>query len=242
MSTFVNDCSTNVILFCEFSNSFVNLIHLFIHIMEISIGDRINMLIDKFNRGSQKEFAAKVGIGATTLNNIVSGRKSDPSYDVINKILSKYTIVNSDWLITGKGDMLLKNENSSIPYYDVDVTASNIDIFNDGKEFVSEYMTVAGFKDCDFACNVAGNSMAPHINSGDIIICKKLTDTSFINFGETYLVITPEQRLVKQIRKSEKEEYIKMVSRNPEHDPFDLHKSKILNLFIVKGRIERKIL
>lgn len=44
------------------------------------------------------------------MSNIVSGRKSKPSYEVLSAIISTNDDINSRWLLTGKGKALEKQE------------------------------------------------------------------------------------------------------------------------------------
>ena len=56
---------------------------------------------------NQNSFSKKIGMdNNVTIGNIVKGRKNKPSYDVIEKIILTFDSINSDWLITGKGEMI----------------------------------------------------------------------------------------------------------------------------------------
>lgn len=75
-------------------------------IKNISINDTILQLIDyKYNKNKRK-FAKSINVAPQVISNIVSGRKSKHSYDIIRAILSTYDDINPEWLITGKGDMI----------------------------------------------------------------------------------------------------------------------------------------
>lgn len=134
-----------------------------------------------------------------------------------------------------------------IPYYAIDVSASNVDVFNDQKEIASMHISVPGFEDCELALPVFGHSMYPTYENGCIIICKRIRDLEVIHYGEVHLIITSEQRLLKRIKKSTEKNCILLVSDNYEaqkenklrYEPFDLSKSKIKHLYIVKGSIKR---
>ncbi|MEM9687218.1 MAG: helix-turn-helix transcriptional regulator, partial [Bacteroidota bacterium] len=51
------------------------------------------------------QFSVAIGVKGSTINNIVAGRKSKPSYEVLRKIAAHFP-VNTDWLLLGKGPML----------------------------------------------------------------------------------------------------------------------------------------
>lgn len=50
-------------------------------------------------------FAEAIGIQRSAMSHIISGR-NNPSLDVLLKILERFTYVDSDWLLFGKGDMM----------------------------------------------------------------------------------------------------------------------------------------
>ena len=74
----------------------------------MSINERILQLINLkgYNKNS---FCIKIGIKPQTLHNIVSGRKTKPSFNVIEKILLTFVDINAEWLITGSGEPIVKN-------------------------------------------------------------------------------------------------------------------------------------
>lgn len=142
------------------------------------------------------------------------------------------------------GTRILQKEtsvNKRIPYYDVDFSAGKVAVFNDHSEEPAYYIDINPFNDCDFAVRIFGDSMYPMFQNGDTVICKAVNDISVIIFGEAYLIITDEHRMLKYIRKGTSDDNIMVVSENKElYDPFTLPIKKIRKLFIVKGVIKRK--
>lgn len=53
---------------------------------------------------TSSRFAETIGIQRSAMSHIISGRNK-PSLDVLIKILEKFTYINSDWLLFGKGNM-----------------------------------------------------------------------------------------------------------------------------------------
>lgn len=51
------------------------------------------------------KFAEAIGIQRSAMSHIISGR-NNPSLDVLIKILERFTYVDSDWLLFGKGQMM----------------------------------------------------------------------------------------------------------------------------------------
>ena len=72
----------------------------------MEINERILYLIDNKTNKNKRKFAEMIGFAPQVISNIVSGRKSNPSYDVIYSILSTFDDINANWLLTGNGSML----------------------------------------------------------------------------------------------------------------------------------------
>ena len=51
---------------------------------------------------SSSKFAEEIDIQRSAMSHILSGR-NNPSLDVLLKILKKFTYIDSDWLLFGKG-------------------------------------------------------------------------------------------------------------------------------------------
>jgi transcriptional regulator with XRE-family HTH domain len=58
------------------------------------------------------KLADEIGVQRSSISHILSDRNK-PSYDFILKILNRFTGINAEWLITGKGNMI-KGENSAL--------------------------------------------------------------------------------------------------------------------------------
>lgn len=73
--------------------------------------ERIKMVMDREGLTPAK-FAEEIGIQRSAMSHIMNGR-NNPSLDVLVKILERFTYVDSDWLLFGKGNMirnLIQNE------------------------------------------------------------------------------------------------------------------------------------
>jgi len=84
-----------------------------------------------------------------------------------------------------------------------------------------------------------GDSMEPALNNGEIVLCKEWKE-SFIEYGYIYLIITKENhRMIKYIQPGSGNDAISCESRNSFYKPFEVNRTDILKLFVVKGHIER---
>ncbi|MDB0616143.1 hypothetical protein PL372_11420 [Tenacibaculum dicentrarchi] len=86
----------------------------------LNINERILYIIDNKVNSNKKKFAEMIGFAPQVVSNIVSGRKSKPSFDVLNAIKTSFDDLDSNWLLTGEGEMLKqeqpKQEVSNIDY------------------------------------------------------------------------------------------------------------------------------
>jgi hypothetical protein len=74
-----------------------------------TINERLGLLIEalKLNKNS---FSIKIGVDSTVIHNIVGGRLTKPSFEVLEKILLANDNINLEWLILGKGDQIFKDK------------------------------------------------------------------------------------------------------------------------------------
>ncbi|OFY09148.1 MAG: hypothetical protein A2X11_02650 [Bacteroidetes bacterium GWE2_42_24] len=70
----------------------------------IMINDRISLVINHFGI-SPSQLATKIGVQRSGISHIMSGRNR-PGVDFIIKLLQSFPQINSDWLLTGKGEMI----------------------------------------------------------------------------------------------------------------------------------------
>ena len=58
------------------------------------------------------EFAEQIGINRSAISHILNGRNK-PSLDVVNRILNRYDTINSEWLLSGKGNRDKSNQSTT---------------------------------------------------------------------------------------------------------------------------------
>ena len=74
-----------------------------------TINTRIKEIIDTFCDGNNTEFANKVSTSEANVRNYIKGRA--PKFDLIEQIAKNFEI-SYEWLLLGKGEMLLENQQS----------------------------------------------------------------------------------------------------------------------------------
>lgn len=114
--------------------------------------------------------------------------------------------------------------------------------FGQGEMSVLDYdcerYVIPSFRGADFLIAVKGTSMYPKYNSGDIVACKKLNIRDiFFQWNKVYVIDTDQGPLIKRIKRGKDEDYIQVVSENPDFDPFELPISKVYSIALVIGCI-----
>lgn len=200
---------------------------------------------------SDYTFSEKIGVDRSNLSKIYSGQRTAGNA-IINKIVLS-TGASKDWIISGEGTMftdrhdklisvncndIKENDYRGTPIYDIDATCGF-----EGREIEFTDDKIIGSIDVpEIRANskiifATGDSMLPIIASGDRIVIREIENWDYFNYGQIYLILTEEYRLIKRIRKCEgkEDEYIILRSENKEYDDIPLHKSKIKKLFIVEN-------
>lgn len=83
------------------------------------------------------KFADEIDIKRSAMSHILSGR-NNPSLDVLLKILKKFTFIDSDWLLFGKGKMMRSSSSGEPDLFE------NTSKFPPEVQIASEYGTENG--------------------------------------------------------------------------------------------------
>ena len=212
------------------------------------IQKRIQQAVDTLCDGNKSEFCRRINRPAQAIKDIVGGKGSAPGYDLIYDILSSDLGISPKWLILGDGDMLSGFDSPeaepqpntaahTLPLIPLEAFAGpGLPTYEDMK--IEDYYTVTDFKNSDFLIRVKGDSMTPKYNGGDLVACKKVTETYFLQWGRVYVIYTQSQGImIKRVEPADDNDYIKCVSDNPKYAPFDVPKSDIVSIALVNGAI-----
>lgn len=224
--------------------------------------NEIDKLVDS---GKPKVLIAQeLGILPQQLNNILNG-KGGISDKFLDKFIERFEIneiylsskriqANSD----DKGVVCSKTRDidcqefslrtdkhigsQDIPLYNFDASAGLVAIFNQHQVDPVDYIRIPDIPPVDGAIYVKGESMSPLIKNGDVVMFKKkevnidnilwgeIYILSFMNDGDSYTA-------VKYLRQSDRPDYIRLESFNPDFPPKDIPMSSITALAIVKASL-----
>lgn len=195
---------------------------------------------------SQEEFAKSIGVTRSMLSQIEIGR-SIPTYTTLASIIHNYEIDANSFFedetvpktvpntVPNQKIAAINKIGRGVPVYNVLATAGTPVLFDDEKEMAIGYIDMPEFNDCQGWVRVTGDSMYPKYRNGDYIAVKEQEDMSEITFGNAFYIILKEQKLLKYIRRHEKNNMIILRSENNKYDDLDLLRNKIVKLYRVKG-------
>ncbi|WP_270399370.1 S24 family peptidase [Candidatus Alistipes pullistercoris] len=210
----------------------------------------LNKLLE-YSKLNGKSFSEKIGlIRPQAIYDIQNGKTQNISVSMANKIISAFPEVNKSWLFTGDGEMLIRPEDKitekrGIPFYDINVTASIAESFNDIPE-VSQYLiSYPPLNDCCAAFPVYGESMEPDFFAGEVVLVKEITNVDSMLWGEPYLVITNANcdnlRTIKNVYLSEDRCKFILRATNPRFSGDTIiDRNDVLKIFLIKGKINRR--
>jgi phage repressor protein C with HTH and peptisase S24 domain len=200
----------------------------------------------------------RIGASKGVISRAVRGN-TDIQAKWICKIVEIYPQYSTDWLLTGRGEILKDVQNVSakedfslptdrhvssqdVPLYALDAAAGLVAIFNSTCVEPADYLRIPNLPPVDGALYVRGESMSPLLKSGDIVIFKKkpLSMDSII-WGEIYILSFnldgDTYTSVKYVRKSDTPGFVRLVSYNPDFAPKDIPLSSITALALVKASL-----
>lgn len=202
-----------------------------------SINTRLLLLI-KNKQMNVNSFSLACGLKPQIVHNIVSakGRQTNPSFEVLQKILSTFDDINPDWLIHGTEPF---NKNVSIASEPHEVYQSQPRPINSMGLPNCYYVPIKAYGgflngyensvfleglqkfnvpfitgEC-FCFEIDGFSMADEYLPGDKVYCTKLTGVNELLKGKDYIFQTIDGILLKKFDKIT-DEKLQMISVNPD--------------------------
>jgi len=212
---------------------------------DTEIIERIKFLMKELHY-KQVEFAQKIGIDTSNLSKYINGRLPI-STALINRIVVNLG-VSKQWLEDGTDLPFAKQVatptlevapslvmGQGTPVYDIDVTAGSMPrsrMFTD-----DQIMGWVNLPDVGSDCRiikVSGDSMKPVICNGDYVAIRELSNMQYIYWGQIYVVLLDDYRLIKYVRRHEDPLMVTLRSANKEYDDMDVPRKDIRELMLVQ--------
>lgn len=202
---------------------------------EGTLKDRVIQFIDYLGIPVQA-FERNVGLS----NASVSKMGDNTRRSTIDKISKKYPKLNTNWLMTGEGEML-KSETSNVTfvghvtpaiiedtvavrYFEVTPTATFQEFcegMNEDPDTLNVYPESNEVLDDTYcAFNVWGDSMAPQIHSKTRVLCREIPPTRWHNLSDCVVVIAYADKFVVKrivVNRLSSENYLILASDNPDY-------------------------
>lgn len=212
-----------------------------------TILDRIRLLMQR-DRLTQAQFARRLGIDPSNVSKYLTGRLP-VSDSLINRIIVDFN-VSKDWLREGKGVPYEKTIHAKavsasgvcfdfdcdgIPVFDIDVAAGCTEM---SMAFTRENMIgKLNFPHLNpewVVVRAKGDSMVPVINNGGYVAFLPVSDKENILWGQIYVVVMENRRVVKYVRRHENPNKIILKSANPAYDDIDIPLNEVYALYVVE--------
>lgn len=219
--------------------------------MSSTVKDRIRQFI-KYKGLRMKDFESACDLSSGYVTSMRKGFGDEK----LSNVLTAYPDLNRDWLLYGEGKMIRDsledppqvvhvNQNmNGILVYDIDATCGkqsrDMDFTDDIVIGSIDLPNIS--RDCKII-RANGDSMIPTICDGNWIAIREVYDFDDVFYGQIYVVVTSEYRMIKYVRKYEQDEdhYFLLRSANPNYDDITMRKDKIRKLFIVENILSVKI-
>jgi phage repressor protein C with HTH and peptisase S24 domain len=215
--------------------------------------ERIQNVID-YTGLSARKLAGYIGLSSPQIFYDIKKGKCGISKDLANKIHEKYLNISRSWLLTGDGQMFnntietsvvnLNSEHRGAPVYNIDATCgAEVRDFYLTDERIVGYVDLPEIRPNTHIIRANGDSMQPVINDGNLVALREVSSWDTVFYGQIYLVILEDYRMLKYIRRYEADEqnYVILRSENTNYDDMIVSKKKILKLFIVENILSVKV-
>ncbi len=212
-------------------------------------------------------FANKCGINPSNYAKMLKGQQTFTTRSLI-KIGDAFPVLNTEWLITGEGEMLRADTNGKASYGYTDeqtfksyfketrqvmVPLINIDsvggihsqnLITSGEQFIEDQIPFPNPHPDDIAIYQSGDSMSPVIPPGAIMQLRRVDDwREYFGYGNVYVLwLKDDRRITKLVKRytADPQNYIMCCSYNPDADDEELPKSMIREVWKVVNVLTRK--
>ena len=194
----------------------------------------IDYLKDNGKARNHEEIAELTGLSRPNITAAINGNPNRITERNLQKFAAAYSdYINEQWLLTGEGEMQVPDR-SLKPHFSAKAAAGFINGVSDAEYSGDSHPYVSGMPDYDFSIETDGDSMMPRIESGDTLLCRRLTDRMNPPIGEICVIDTKEGAVVKQIH-SVSDETLTLHSLNPSYHDYEIDLSSILGVAEVVG-------
>ena len=214
--------------------------------MYVSVSERFvkcaEYLIETRKLRNQAELVRLLGLSKGYVSQLMSGKR-EPSETIVSSLCAQFPELNSQWIMTGEGEMTQKVglrpveefiEPNTVPMLPIFAQAGHLTEWSEGVEEAKCERVISPVKDIDMAIHIYGESMSPDIPNGAVCYVRRVTG-KVIDYGRAYILDTVDGPVVKYLMPGSDDEHIRCQSANqdPKFAPYEVEKSDILGMYRV---------
>lgn len=213
----------------------------------MKLKDRLSLFIE--NKGiTTREFERICGLS----NGYVRGIREGMGAEKLDIVLQKFPDLDREWLLYGEGEMLKpdspETQNEVVgdfeeeKFYTYKLPIAAVGGSLDGWGVTESIMpwqcerVVSPVRGVDWAIPVVGDSMAPDYPNGSTVYVKKINPSSFINWGQVFVLDTENGNILKEVQPCEDDDSCiecHSLNPNPKYKPFRVPKVDIRGMYRV---------
>lgn len=148
---------------------------------------------------------------------------------------------------------ILKRDIFGMGYTDLDARQPIIDLraCSDNAKglaecHATEYVSIPSLANC-YGIQIYGDAMSPLLHPGDVAFVREIFDHSQIEYGRAYLVMTTEDRMLRQIYQSDRPDHLQLSAFNsnqkadgsPLYPTINMPTLAIIHLYKIVGILTR---
>ena len=219
------------------------------------VASRIKFLI-KSMRLTQGDFARRLGINPANLSKSLN-TESALTMGLVNRISADMG-VSKVWLCTGEGVPYAKEtarepievgadnvltvmpaqSAPGVPVYDIDVTAGRRELWLElTDDRIIGRINLPNLAEDAAIVRVSGDSMDPTVRNGSYVAIRPVSNTSYIFWGQMYVIVLDDYRMVKFVRRNADNTKVTLHSDNPAYDDMEVNRDDIRRLYLVEAVI-----
>lgn len=216
-------------------------------------------MISHYTNGNKAKFANILGVSPQTISAWISRNTFDSEL-----IYTKCSDISSNWLLTGRGDMLINEEKQvqlkgkavkatdlyvEVPYISKRATASFVESLYNNDPECETYPVIPqkgeNINSNDFCVfEVYGDSMTPTINQGALVLAKQIKEEKWEYAEGVVIVVFGKSLVIKRIKKNNLfiNNTILLCSDNPLRGEVLVERAEIRAIYKAKRIISENIL
>lgn len=197
----------------------------------------------KYKDLSQQKFESRCGLSNGYVNNITRGIGAEKLADISRQ----FPELNTDWLITGAGEMLNESNDNymivetrpRVPFKSI--TGHLRDYYAGDKRDECEMKPIVKqFPHYQFTMLISRHVMSPYIDTGDVIACAEIPKITA--YGHVYVLDTEGDVLIRRVYVADGDpNQYRLVAENKDYPDLVIDKSDVNGIYRIVGMLRVEI-